>query len=311
MTVPNFLVIGAARSGTTALYNYLKQHPQIFMCPIKEAGFFAFEQDLLDSGAPDYELAKRLTRQAATMARITDLATYRALFERVSDEIAVGEVSPAYLSVPRACERIKYYIPDAKLIAILRDPTERAYSAYVDCVANWGWRLDEFARVPQALRQEPGWLSNPRRYWYVWVGFYSIHLARYFEHFARSQVQVYLYDDFKARPAELIQDMYRFLVVNSEFTPAMSLRHAITGIPKNKTLHWVLRNLTLPRPITVRLKSFVPAALRQRINKLKNDNLIKPHLSPEVRQEWLQVYREDILQLQDLIGRDLSAWLEP
>ncbi|MEQ9368153.1 MAG: hypothetical protein RIG63_03850 [Coleofasciculus chthonoplastes F3-SA18-01] len=100
MTLPNFLVIGAAKAGTTTVYQYLKQHPQIYMSPRKEPHFF------LKNGTKDYP--------------IPTLEDYKALFQGTSDEIAIGEASTSYLTHPQAAERIQYHIPNAKLIAINR-----------------------------------------------------------------------------------------------------------------------------------------------------------------------------------------------
>ncbi len=120
MTMPNFLIVGAMKCGTTALYYYLEQHPQIFMSPVKEPNFFCFEgREGLDSGNS-----------------ITDIAAYRGLFRGVSSERAIGEASHCYLYEPRAVERIKHYTPDARLIAILRSPIERAYSHFLHAVRN-------------------------------------------------------------------------------------------------------------------------------------------------------------------------------
>ena len=131
MTMPNFLIIGAMRAGTTSLYHYLKQHPQVYMSPVKEPRFFALEGEKPDPGRPTDE---RLMNHS-----ITDIEAYRALFQAVSKETAIGEASPLYLYSPKAPERIRHYIPDAKLIAVLRDPVERAYSHFLDIFMT-GWK---------------------------------------------------------------------------------------------------------------------------------------------------------------------------
>ena len=111
MRLPNFLVIGAAKAGTTTVYQYLKQHPQVYMSPRKEPHFFS------KNGTKDYP--------------IPTLEDYQALFQEASDEIAIGEASTSYLTHPQTAERIQYHIPHAKLIAILRDPANRTYSLYI------------------------------------------------------------------------------------------------------------------------------------------------------------------------------------
>ncbi|MEQ8999686.1 MAG: sulfotransferase domain-containing protein [Coleofasciculus sp. B1-GNL1-01] len=111
ITLPNVLVIGAAKAGTTTVYQYLKQHPQVYMSPRKEPHFFS------KNGTKNYP--------------IPTLEDYQALFQGASDEIAIGEASTSYLTHSKAAERIQCHIPNAKLIAILRDPAYRTYSLYI------------------------------------------------------------------------------------------------------------------------------------------------------------------------------------
>ncbi len=145
MAMPNFLIIGAAKAGTTALYSYLKQHPQIYMSPEKEPHFFAFEGEQPNFGgtAGKQEWLNRTV--------ITDIETYRKQFQKVSREIAIGEASALYLYIPKAVERINHYIPDVKLITILRNPIERAYSAFLFQIRD---ELEPITDFAQALEEE-------------------------------------------------------------------------------------------------------------------------------------------------------------
>ncbi len=113
--MPTFLVIGAARSGTTALYTYLKQHPMVFMSSVKETNFYAFEGEKLECRGPGADYINN---------SITNLANYRELFAMASNEMARGEVSPLYLYSEKAPKRVRKHIPDVQLIAILRNPIE-------------------------------------------------------------------------------------------------------------------------------------------------------------------------------------------
>ncbi|NEO03736.1 MAG: hypothetical protein F6K50_53185 [Moorea sp. SIO3I7] len=102
MTMPNFLIIGAAKAGTTSIYRYLKQHPQIYMSPAKEPRFFAFEGENLDfRGLGDEKEADSI---------VTNIDDYRALFKKVNNQVAIGEASTSYLYIAKSVERIKYYI---------------------------------------------------------------------------------------------------------------------------------------------------------------------------------------------------------
>src|SRR5688572_7713518 len=127
MVMPNFLIIGAAKAGTTSLYSYLNQHPQIFMSPVKEPNFFALEGEKLNFRGPgDAQVINRYS--------ITQLESYRAHFKGITQETCIGEASTLYLDHPKAVERIQHYTPKARLITILRDPVERAFSNFLHAV---------------------------------------------------------------------------------------------------------------------------------------------------------------------------------
>lgn len=293
--MPNFLIIGAAKAGTTALYEYLKQHPQIYMSQEKEPKFFALEGEKLDFRGPHDQ--ENINRTA-----ITDIEAYRKLFQGVSTEIAIGEASPLYLYSPKAPNSIKSYIPNVKLIAILRNPVERAYSGYMMHLG-LGWETT--SDFTQALQEEE---MRIRDNWgwghYVNVGFYYLQLKRYFDTFNPNQIRVYLYEDLKTNPVAMLQNIFEFLNVDESFIPDITIKHNISGIPKNNFLNALIKSVKPFNPI---LKQMLPSRLRQNI---KNQVLVKPQLSMDVRKQLIEVYREDILNLQDLIDRDLSKWLK-
>ena len=295
MTMPNFLIIGAAKAGTTALYEYLKQHPQVYMSHEKEPKFFALEGEKLDFRGPHDQ--ENINRTA-----ITDIEAYRKLFEGVSNEIAIGEASPLYLYSPKAPGRIKNYIPDAKMIAILRNPVDRAYSGYMMHLG-LGWETtNDFT---QALLEEEMRIRNNWGWGhYVNVGFYYMQLKRYFDTFNPDQIKVYLYEDLNANPIAMLQEIFQFLNVDQSFIPDIAIKHNISGIPKNNFLGALINSV---KPLNPILKQVFPSRLRQNIKK---QVLVKPQLSMDVRKQLIEVYREDILNLQDLIHRDLSEWMK-
>lgn len=296
MTMPNFLVIGAAKAGTTALYYYLKQHPQIYMSPEKEPKFFALEGDKLDFRGPG-------DRENINKSAITDIETYRQLFKGVTNEIAIGEASPLYLYSPKAAERIKKYIPHAKLIAILRNPIERAYSGYIMHVREGRETAKDFAEALQ--EEETRILNNWGWGHYVNVGFYHTQLKRYLDLFDREQIRVYLYEDLKTNPISLVQDIFRFLGVDDTFLPDTSLKYNVAGVPKNDALKALIKNLN---PVKPAMNFLLPDKLRHYVRSKIFEK--PPLLSPDIHQNLIEVYREDILNLQNFLQRDLSQWLE-
>ena len=308
MTMPNFLIIGAAKSGTSALFEYLKQHPQIYVSsPLKEPHFFAFEGKRPNFQGPgDQELYDYIG--------VSDIEVYRALFRGATKEVAIGEASVYYLYLPRARDRIRHYVPDVKLIAILRDPAERAYSNFLHMIRDDKESLSDFAQALQA--EEDRIQNNWGPLWhYKQVGFYYEQLKRYYEAFDREQIRVYLYEDLNDDPVGMLRDVYKFLGVDDTFAPDVSVRHNVSGVPKNELLHALHGFILRPHPVKTLFKPFLPLRLRQPVldrllNALRNQNLVKPPFPMEVRRQLAEEYREDILRLQELIQRDLSKWLQ-
>jgi hypothetical protein len=299
MPLPNFLIIGAQKAGTTALNHYLKQHPQIYMSPAKEPGFFAFEGETLDFRGPGDEYGHRFVT--------TELDAYRKLFEGVTNETAIGESSTWYLYSSKAPERIQHYIPDTKLIAILRNPVDRAYSSFLHLIRDEREPFNDFAK---ALKEEQTRINNNWEYlWrYTDMGFYSVQLKRYFEKFDPSQIKVFLYEDLNDNPANLLKETFRFLQVDETYIPEVFTRLNVSGARKSKTVDALLDD---KNPIKRFLKPLLPVKFRKSIaNQLRTYNYAKPECLPSVRKELIGIFREDILELQNLIERDLSKWLE-
>lgn len=295
MTLPNFIIIEAAKAGTTALHAYLRQHPDIYMTPEKETNFFAFEGKKLDFTGPGDE--------AICQFSITDLATYKNEFRGVTTQSAIGEACPLYLYHPEAPERIRHHVPNARLIVILRNPVDRACANFLHIVRDDQEPITDFARALQA--EESRIENNWEWFWhYIQVGYYGAQLQRYYDIFDRSRIRVYLYEDLRDKAAGLVQNICRFLEVDDSFVPDMSIRPNKSGMPKNPLLHQLL---TKPNLVKSLLKPLFPANLRQ---KIQHENLVTPPLSIEVRQELSELYREDIIACQELIGRDLSRWLK-
>lgn len=308
MTLPNFLIIGAAKCGTTALYNYLDQHPEIFMSPVKEPRFFALEGEKPNFQGP-------ADPWGINRCRYTDIEPYRDLFEDVSGEKVIGEASTLYLYSEKAPERISHHVPDAKLVAVLRNPVERAYSAFTFMVRDGREPLSDFAR---ALSEEEARIADNwgPEYHYRRRGFYFPQLKRYFDRFDRGRIQVHLYEDFRSDPAGVARSIFRFLEVDYDFAPDVSANHNVSGIPKSETLQSLYLLLRRPNPVKAALRPLFPAKLRRgtralALGSIQSRNLAKPpRMSPEIRAELSEAYREDILKLQDLLQKDLSGWLE-
>lgn len=299
MTLPNFLIIGAAKSGTTAIYTYIKQHPQIFMSPRKELRFFS------QITAPNPDVPPEYVHQG-----VATLAEYESYFEGVTSEIAIGESSPMYLYTPGTAERIQAVLPEVKLLAILRNPVARAHSAYTHGLREWKEPASSFR---EALSLEPeriaaGW---GMLWHYRQAGFYFEQLSRYYRVFDPSQIKVVLHDDLIRDTDGLLRDVFTFLGVDPDFKPDVSARPNVSGYPRSRFAHQVMRRLFVDNnPIKWLSQRLVPAKMRKRVMvNLREANLEKRSLDPDLRRELQAVYREDIQNLANLIGRDLNHWL--
>lgn len=304
--MPNFLIVGAQKAGTTALYQYLKQHPDVYMSPVKEPHFFAFEEKELDFRGP---------RDRETLGHmvVNDEVAYRDLFAGADGARAQGEASAMYLYMEEAVGGIRRHAPDAKLLAVLRNPAERAYSSFLHMSRDGREPIPDFAGALAA--EEERIRGNWSPIWhYRRMGFYHEQISRYREAFGPEQMRVYLYEDLEGDSQGMLRDIHEFIGVDPSFTPDISARYNASGVPKSKRLHALHRFLLRPHPIKAAFKPFLPKKLRRRmvegsLNTLRNRNLVKPPFPQEVRQDLIEGYREDISKLETLLGRDLSSWL--
>ncbi|MGI9176155.1 MAG: sulfotransferase family protein [Rhodothermales bacterium] len=294
--LPTFLLIGAAKAGTTSLYDALGQHPEIYTSPIKEPSFFAF-----GGTRPDYQGPG----DAAWLDRIVrDLDAYQALFRGRTTEKAAGEGSHWYLYSEKAPAYIRRYVPDVRLVAVLRDPADRAYSTYLHLRRTGQETLPSFE---EALRQEAGRVAKGWGWGhYVRRGRYGEQLRRYYDHFRSEQIRVYLYQDLQRDPYGLLRDLYRFLGVRDDFVPDLSVHRNVSGLPKHPRLHRLLR---ASLPLYRYLRPLIPTDVRRAALRRYNRDLAKPPFPPALRRQIIAQLRDDILQLQTLIDQDLGAWM--
>jgi hypothetical protein len=270
--LPTFLIIGAMRSGTTSLTRYLRPHPDVYMADRKELHFFDF----------DYGLG---------------IERYRENFEGAGDALAVGEATPNYMYDGRAMERIAVSIPGARLVAILRDPVDRAYSHY--------WHNRSVGReslgFAEALAAEQKRLSTDdpraRAHWsYVDRGRYHRQLLRVSELFPREALLVLLFDDLKDAPSEVHRTLYRHLGIDDRFSPTQS------GITANTFV--AFRSKTVRR-LTRRL----PRSTRRVVGRLntRSDSSYPP-MDPAIRHELKERFQQENALLGAWLRRDLSPW---
>ena len=290
--LPNFVIIGAAKAGTTALYWYLAEHPAVFMSPVKETNYFAYGLDG----------AGRLLYGNPEVHRfpVKSLAEYEALFAGADRATAIGEASPLYLECPQAAGRIRELIPGARIICSLRHPVDRAYSDYQMFLRRRGLRLDP----ARDLTPTSAW-ARPDSHW-MQIGRYHEQLARYFDAFPRAQIHVSLFDDLKRNALQTTQDVYRFVGVDAAHAPNFAAPHAVGGMPASRLLERFFMNPVIRSAV----EPWVPTRAANWVRQLRSRNLRRaPSLPAQLRRDLTRHFRDDIARTSELIGRNLDGWL--
>ena len=293
---PNFIIIGAMKSATTSLYTYIKQHPDIFMTKVKEPMFFNnFQQE------NNYNILGSKSKKSTT------LEEYLAMFKDAKNEKAIGEASPAYIYNENAPYLIKEHLPDVKIMAILRQPIDRAYSNFLHTKRADRENVNSFE---QAIKIEKERISDnwSPLYHYIQKGFYSVQLKRYYNLFRKENIKVYLFEDVVKNPKETLKDIFKFLNVDENIEIDVSKKSNVSGTPKG-ILGFILKkmryyNLMPKFAISDYLPTFIINLLFKSVYKdtEKLDSVLRKELTDKY-------FREEILKLEKLIDRDLSNWL--
>ena len=298
--IPNFFLVGAPKCGTTALYEYLRPHPNVFMSRIKEPHYFA--------------------KDMGTYPRVKTLTEYTDLFsERTHRHHMVGEASVYYLRSSVAIANIREFNPDAKLIAMFRNPVEMIHSfhsqlLYVseENVADFetAWRLQD--RRSRGLDLPPG-IRSPLLVQYGQMGQLGTQAERLLSIFPRSQVKLILYDDFAAAPRRVYQEVIAFLGLPDDN------RTEFPRINENKQARvtWLKNFSDKPPPalrtMMRRLKQAVGGegigAVKRRIVDLNTVKQRRQPLPPNLRGELVETFRDEVALLARLLDRDLSHWV--
>jgi len=274
--LPNFFILGAGKCGTTSLYHYLKNHPDIYLSPVKEPCFFC-----------------------ETFQIIKNPVDYARLFDAAGTKTLIGEASHVYFTNPSSAGTLRQFFPDAKFILILRHPADRAYSLYHH-MRRYGY--ETLGTFEKALSAEEKRVSSEffRRhcnqylynFFYFRSGLFGEQVERYFSLFSRSQFHIVTLAQLMERPLPTIEGIYKFLDVREDFKPEIKVFN------KGETSRWPLLqnslNLKLRRPQWLR---------RIGLNFSRKYNLMEiSPMSPETRQQLCDRYQPDLEKLHGLTG---------
>lgn len=294
---PNFFIVGAASSGTTSLYTYLKQHPEVFLPALKEPHYFAQLR-------PSYE-------QRYLFTYVTAEKDYLALFSKAAAYKAIGEASPSYLWCPEAPARIYRAVPGAKIIILLRDPVERAYSHYLMNLREGLQRRPFF----EALQED--W-NRPQKGWgvsqlYVELGLYAEQVRRYLATFGPEQVRIVLFDELR-RGAEnrnaALAGVLRFIGVDPGYIDRIDMSYAensfgVARWPWAQRIagsNWARRAGQLLVPKRIGANHAIKRLIFQRFFV---KSVPRPKIDPAARQWLCTIFEPDLRALEELLGREL------
>jgi sulfotransferase family protein len=288
--LPNFLIVGAPKAGTTSLYAWLKQHPSVFLSAVKEPCYFI----------NDYR------------GGFHDWDQYTRLFESAHDEQAIGEASTAYLAAPESPAWIKSKLGEIRIIISLRNPVDRAWSMYswmvmegFEDIQSFGAALEAERRREQSSRFKT---SNPeywRDYLYFSGGLYVSQVCRFIDTFDR--VHIIVFDDLVRNPADVFAKLCHFLEIDSSIRPNFSAENR-SRFPRSTRTQYTLRAMRdLARNLPIGRQSLTCALellMRLNIEAGEQRQLDRPNAA-SLRAR----YRDEVVRLSSVLGRDLSYWV--
>jgi len=313
--VPNFFLVGAPKAGTTALYRYVDQHPEIYMSPIKEPNFLADEMRLENFTDRFRKMGElRLAAQAEYLrgpvsekfsgGPISNWPDYLKLFQCVRHEKAIGEASACYLWSESAPANISSRFHGAKILMILRNPIERAVSQYAHMLSFAETRITFREYMDNALHSTSTRIGE--LYPFLKFGLYYEQVKRYQSAFAADRIQIHFYEDFSRDPPSVLRAIFRFLLVDPNFAPDLSNRHMESSVPR----FFFVRNALKRLGIWDLVRGKLPAGARSRLRGVAFQPRNAITLEPADRASLAQYYRDDVEKLSRLLNRDLSPWLD-
>ncbi len=292
---PNFLIVGAARSGTTSIFKYIKDHPDVFMTEPKEPTFFPYANEV-----------KPVFTMGRDVGFVTNIKDYLKLYEKSNGKRYLGEASTPYLYLfEKTISNIKKFVPDyrkVKIIIVLRNPIDRAYSQYMVKVRD----LTEPLSFEEAIKDEKRRMQANAHFdfFYLDRGMYYNQVKSYLETF--NNVKILFFEDLINNSEKVISNILDFLEVPMLENVNTKIKYNISGKPKIK----FLRNLMLnPFFLKNAMKIIIPKGIKnitqEKINKY---NFKKIPMKQKTRLDLVDFYKEDIKKLEEMLDVNLKHW---
>lgn len=288
---PNFFIVGAQKAGTTSLYYYLKKIPGVYMSPLKELFYFAPH-----------------AVQTSIADVIRDKDEYLRLFKNASGYIAVGEATPFYLCDPDAPKLIHQTVPHARIIMILRDPIERAYSNYLMKKKYSGMKSSFYDELMRDYKSQEKLFGKSNNNMYVEFGMYYEQVKRYFEIFGREQVKVIIFEEFVQHPEQTVNEVLAFLRVNHKVTEIRE-QYNPYSVPRSPLALWIFAFFRWLRARNIKfykiLNLFPDSLVESLPEKILFERKQKPKIEPKAVKFLQEIYRDDVIRLESFLGRSL------
>lgn len=294
MTYPNFFIVGAPKCGTSSLYDWLNQHPEIFMSPIKEPHYFGS-----DLCSPRY---------------IRNEEAYRTLFANVTTP-RIGEASVWQLYSKRAAQEIHSQVPYAKIIIALRNPVQLMYSLHSQHLFH---RDEDTLDFEEALELEserrlgkslPPHGKTPHGLLYRAVATFSPQIQRYYDNFGRNNVLILLLDDLKENPSDEYRRICQFLEIDGSFNPILKVVNANKVVRSRRILDFLQRPPKLIKDFNHRVPGLLRQFIIDTLIALSKTQQPRPPLDSEVYNRLILEFGPEIKRLETLIDKDLTNWL--
>ena len=285
----DFFIVGAPKAGTTSLYHYLNEHPQVVMSSQKE---------------PDYFSDNAIHEQGMYYGknRVNTLDKYESLFAQ-KESVVYGEGSVSYLFYDNVAEDIKKYNPNAKIIIMLRNPIERAFSHYL-----MDYRLGLVSDSFENIITKKSKHKNAHLFYqqYIEVSKYATQIQRYLDFFEKDSILFIDYDDFKKNVSETVDLTYNFLNISAEFSADINTKYNTFTMPKNKVIRFIYSFVFLRKILTFLFPIYFVRNIRGFLFKVDE----KPELLKETRSLLRKIFNDDIRKMEEVLGNDYSKWIQ-
>ena len=285
----DFFIVGAPKAGTTSLYHYLHEHPQVEMSSQKE---------------PDYFSDKAIHEQGIyyTKKRVNTLYKYESLFVQ-KESVVYGEASVSYLFYDNVAKDIKKYNPNAKIIIMLRNPAERAFSHYL-----MDYRLGLISDSFENIITKKSKHKNTHLFYqqYILVSKYANQIQRYLNFFEKDNILFIDYEDFRINVSGTVNEVCNFLDISTDFTADTDIKHNTFTMPKNKVIRYIYSFFFLRKMLTY----LFPADLVTHIRSFLFGLDRRPELLKETRVELTKIFKDDIRKMEEVLSKDYSKWIK-